>query len=202
MNPPPSDKQTAPAAQRNRQAILTVLETVLPRQGKVLEIASGTGEHAIFFAAALPGLTWQPSEITADRRASIDAYRAEAGLANLAPVVPLDCTAATWPLRAADALVCVNLLHIAPWEVTEGLFRGAAQLLPKGAPLFLYGPYKQGGRHSAPSNAAFDQSLRRRNSAWGVREMESVAAEAKRRGFELAEVIPMPTNNLSLIFRK
>ncbi|MGO1119812.1 DUF938 domain-containing protein [Rhodovibrionaceae bacterium A322] len=196
------DKQTAPAALRNRTAILDVLRQHLPTKGQVLEIASGTGEHAVFFAAALPHLTWQPSELEADRRASVEAYRQEADLPNLNPVVPLDCAADSWPVSQAAAVVCVNLLHISPWIVTEGLFRQAAKILPAGAPLYLYGPYKRNGAHTAPSNHAFDESLRARDPSWGVRNLEEVASVAEKNNFTLAEVLPMPANNFSVIFRK
>jgi SAM-dependent methyltransferase len=195
-------KLHAPATLRNRDPILAVLRRVLPPSGVVLEVASGTGEHAVAFARALPHLVWQPSEPDPEMRASVAAHVAEAGLPNLRPPLDLDAAAADWPLAAADAVVAINLIHISPWRTCQGLFAGAARLLPPGGPLYLYGAYKIGGAHTAPSNAAFDASLRAQNPEWGVRDLGEVEAEAHRHGFDLGETVPMPANNLSVVFRR
>jgi hypothetical protein len=195
-------RRFAPAAARNRDPILEVLRGILPARGLVLEVASGSGEHAIHFAAAMPALTFQPSDPDADARASIDAWAREAALANLLPAAALDASAWPWPVAAADAVVCINMIHISPWAATEGLMRGAAALLPAGAPLALYGPYRRGGLHTAPSNAAFDEDLRARNPDWGVRDLEAVAALAATHGFAASRVVEMPANNLTVVFRR
>ena len=195
-------RRTSEAAQRNREAILAVLVRVLPDRGRVLEIASGTGEHAVAFATALGGLTWQPSERDAEGLASIEAWAAELGPTNLLPAVELDVERWPWPVSEADAIVCINMIHIAPWSACEALLRGAGALLRPGAPLYLYGAMKLEGRFTAPSNAAFDASLRARDPSWGVRVLEAVAAAAKSEGLVLAEVVPMPANNFSLILRR
>jgi SAM-dependent methyltransferase len=193
---------TSPAALRNRGPILDVLRRLLPARGTVLEIASGSGEHAVHFAAALPHLTWQPTDLAADALASIVAHRAEVGLANLLPPIELDVTAPSWPLAHADAIVSLNMIHIAPWSAAQGLFAGAGRLLAPGAVLYLYGPFKENGRHTAPSNAAFDQSLRARNGEWGVRDLGEVSALAAGHGLHFEERIAMPVNNLSVVFRR
>jgi len=195
-------KRTSEAAQRNRGAILAVLQRVLPASGRVLEIASGSGEHALAFAAALPGLTWQPSERDAEGLASIAAWAAESGPANLLSPVELDVLRWPWPVREADAIVCINMIHIAAWAACEALMRGAGALLPAGAPLYLYGAMKLGGRHTAPSNAAFDASLRARDPSWGVRDLEEVTAAARAQGLALEQVVPMPANNFSVVLRR
>lgn len=192
----------APAAARNRQPILDVLRQHLPPRGLVLEVASGTGEHVVHFAQACPALIFQPSDPDPTSRASIDAWSATLGLANVRPAVMLDVTAASWPVEAADILVCINMIHISPWAAAEGLMRGAGRLLPPGGVLYLYGPYKRGGRHTAPSNAAFDAGLRAQSLAWGVRDLEAVAALAAAQGFGAPAIVEMPANNLSLVFRK
>ncbi len=189
---------TAPAAGRNREPILAVLRRVLPAPGRVLELASGSGEHAAHFAAALPGVVFQPSDPDPARRASIAAYVADAKLPNLLPPIALDA-AGTWPDIVADAVLCINMIHIAPWAAAEGLVAGAAKL---NAMLILYGPYKRHGRHTAPSNEAFDADLRSRNPAWGVRDMEAVADLAARHGYAAPEIVPMPANNFMLIFHR
>jgi SAM-dependent methyltransferase len=198
----PNLRQHAPAAERNREPILAVLERVLPATGTVLEIASGTGQHAIHFAAALPQLTWQPSDPGEDARASIAAWTAHSGLANVRAPLALDVRDASWGLDAADAIVCINMIHISPWESARALIGGAERLLKAGGVLFLYGPYRRGGAHTAPSNAAFDAQLRSRDPAWGVRDMEDVVALADAAGFDLDETVEMPANNFSLVFRK
>jgi len=193
-------RRHALATLRNRAPILAVLRRVLPPRGLVLEVASGSGEHAAFFAAALPGLVWQPSDPDADARASTAAWCG--GLPNVRPPLALDAAADAWPLDAADAVVCINMVHIAPWDACAGLVRGAARTLSSGGVLYLYGPYRVGGAHTAPSNAAFDADLRARNPAWGVRELDAVLALAARHGLAHAETVPMPANNLSVVLRR
>jgi SAM-dependent methyltransferase len=166
----------------------------------VLEIASGTGEHAVYFAAALPHLTWQPTDPDGEARDSITAYAAAAQLPNLLPVLALDASVPEWPVARADAVVSINMIHIAPWSAAEGLMAGAGRLLAPGGVLYLYGPFKENGQHTAPSNVAFDASLRARDPQWGVRDTGDVAALARRNGLELAERVAMPANNLSLVF--
>ena len=191
-----------PHVARNRDPILDVLRRMLPARGLILEIASGSGEHAVHFAQALPSLAWQPSDTDAEALASITAHRAAAHLPNLLPPLKLDVTAQTWPVAYADDIVCCNMIHIAPWTACEGLIAGAARVLPAGGVLYLYGPYKVGGRHTAPSNAAFDADLRARDPAWGIRDLDEVAALAEKHGLTLAETVAMPANNLSVIFRR
>jgi len=192
----------APATQRNRDAILEVLRGVLPRTGLVLEIASGSGEHAIHFAREMPGLAFQPSDPSAKAVTSIAAWTQAAGVENVRPPLLLDAMAESWPVAAADAILCINMIHIAPWSATEGLIRHAARLLAPGAALYLYGPYRRPGRALEPGNAAFDDSLRRRNPDWGLRDLDAVATLAQAAGFGEAAVVEMPANNLSVIFRK
>jgi hypothetical protein len=192
----------APAVARNRDPILAVLREVLTAPGTVLEIASGSGEHAIHFAAALPHLVWQPTDPDARARRSIAAHAARAQLPNLLPPLELDAAAAVWPVTRSDAVVSINMIHIAPWSAAEGLMAGTARLLAPGAPLYLYGPYRLQGQHTAPSNAAFDENLRARDPAWGVRDLDAVAALAARHGLALQRTVAMPANNLSIIFRR
>ena len=195
-------RRHAPAVARNRQPILDVLRQHLPPEGLVLEVASGSGEHVMHFATALPNLVFQPSDPDADARASIDDWAHTTGLANVRPAMALDAEAAAWPLDTADAVLCCNMIHISPWAAAAGLIAGAARVLPADGLLYLYGPYRRGGRHTAPSNEAFDRDLRRRNPAWGVRDLEDVAASARDNGFGAPEIVEMPANNLSLIFRR
>ena len=195
-------RQFAPATQRNRDPILEVLRSALPAAGLVLEIASGSGEHAVHFAGALPGLVFQPSDPNPDALASIAAWAAATGTANVRPPIRLDVTERPWPIAAADAVLCINMVHISPWAATVALIEGAAAILPKGAPLYLYGPYFRREVETAPSNIAFDESLRARNPAWGVRDLAQVAALAQRTGFLRPDVTEMPANNLSLVFRR
>ncbi len=194
-------KRHAPSAERNREPILSVLREVLPRRGTVLEVASGTGQHAVFFSRAFPELTWQPSDADPAARESIDAWRVEEGPPNLLAPLALDASAPTWPVEGADALVCINMVHISPWEACRGLMRGAGRVLPPGGPLILYGAYFIEGRPTAPSNLSFDASLRERNPAWGVRELDAVTAEARAHGLELDRVVDMPSNNFTVIYR-
>lgn len=191
-----------PAAERNRGPILEVLRRVLPARGDVLEIASGSGQHAAHFAAALPGLRWQPSEAKRSLHASIEAWTA--GLANVLPVIALDVTADPWPLPLTryDALYNANMIHIAPFEVCRALLRGAARHLVVGAPCVLYGPFRIGGAHTADSNAAFDQRLRSENPSWGVRDLDEVCAIAERHGLRFVERVAMPANNQTVVFER
>ncbi len=191
-------RRFAPAAARNRDALLEALRGILPPRGLVLEVAAGTGEHAVHMAAALPGLEWQPSDPSDEARASIDAWAA--GQANIRQALTLDASAWPWPIARADAVLCVNMIHIAPWAAGLGLLRGAAALLPAGAPLVLYGPFIQAGVETAASNLDFDASLKARNSEWGLRRLEDVAEAAT--GFQLERVIAMPANNLTVAFRR
>jgi SAM-dependent methyltransferase len=196
----PRVKRHAAAAERNRGPILEVLRRVLPARGLVLELASGTGQHAAHFAAALPGVSWQPSDLDLAALASIEAWRVEAALPNLRPPVALDVAAARWPVEAADAVVAINLVHIAPWEVALALLARAAAVLPPGGVLCTYGPYRFDGV-TAPSNEEFDRSLRARDPAWGVRDVSALRREAADRGLRLDEVVAMPANNHALVFR-
>ena len=195
-------RRAAPATQRNREPILAILREVLPARGTVLELASGTGEHAVFFARHLPGLVWQPSDPSPEARESIAAWSAAEGVANVPLPLALDAAANTWPIECADALVCINMVHISPWGATEGLLRGAGTLLPSGAPLVLYGPYRRTGTVLEPSNAAFDADLRRRDPAWGLRLLEDVVECAALHGLRLDRVVEMPANNLTVVLRK
>lgn len=193
-------KRTAPAAARNRDPILEVLRRVLPPRGLALELASGTGEHAVHFAAALPGLTWQPSDPDAGAVASVAAWRDEAALPNLRPPLQLDVTA-PWPVDRVDAIVCINMIHIAPWAATEALFAGAARTLTDG-PLVTYGPYRFDGAFTAPSNAAFDADLRARDPGWGVRDVVDLDAVARAVGLRRDETVALPANNHALVWRR
>jgi len=193
-------KRHAPATERNRDVIAETLARVLPAEGLVLEVASGTGEHAVHFAKLFPALTWQPSDPDPIALASINAWRADSNVPNMRPAMLLDASA-DWPIAQADAVVCINMTHISPWAATVGLLRNVARLLPPSAVLFMYGPYKQRDVPLAESNAAFDASLRQQNAEWGLRYVEDIAEEAHEFGLRLDPVIAMPANNLSLIFR-
>jgi SAM-dependent methyltransferase len=195
-------RQSAPAAERNKEPILEVLARVLPQSGLVLEIASGTGQHVVHFARALPGLTWQPSEPDPQMRPSIAGWLAETGLSNVLPPLDLDVCRPEWPIGRADAVLCINMVHISPWQATEQLLAGCERILPPGGILYLYGPYRRDGRHTAPSNEAFDASLRQRDPQWGVRDLETVIEAASGHGLDLSEVVEMPANNLSVVFAR
>ena len=201
--PPPPGAFSSPATARNRGPILEVLKRCLPAAGLVLEIAAGAGEHAMFNAAALPGLRWRPTDPDPQALGSIAAWRGHAALPNLLPPLPLDAADPdAWPLDRADAVVNINMIHISPWATTEGLMKGAGRLLPADGVLFLYGPYIEAGVETAPSNLAFDENLRARHPAWGIRLLDDVKALAAAHGLQLAERIAMPANNLSLVFRQ
>jgi SAM-dependent methyltransferase len=196
-------RRYAPATLRNRDAILGVLKPYLPSSGLVLEVASGSGEHVLHFAqASAVSLVFQPSDPDPGARASIDTWAASLRPPNVRPAVALDAAAEAWPVAHADVVICINMIHIAPWEATAGLLRGAARVLPPEGVLYLYGPYRRGGRHTAPSNEAFDLSLRTRNPSWGVRDLEAVVELAQSHGFAAPEIEEMPAKNLSLVFRR
>lgn len=195
-------KRSAPAAERNASAIQSVLERVLPARGLVLELASGTGQHAAHMAAALPDLVWQPSDADRSALASIAAWVADSGLPNLRPPIELDVTVEPWPIDRAGAVLCINMIHIAPWSAALAMLRGAARVLEGAAPcLVTYGPYAFDGRFTAPSNAEFDASLRARDPDWGVRDVRDIEAAAGAVGLDLIEVVAMPANNHCLLFR-
>ncbi|NRD58804.1 DUF938 domain-containing protein [Corallococcus sp. AB030] len=195
-------KRHAPATERNREPLLAILREVLPTEGTLLEVASGTGQHAAFFAKAFPGLNWQPTDGDPSSLESIDAWRVEEGLANVLPARLLDASSDAWPVEHADAVLCVNMIHISPWAACQGLMRGAARVLRPGGRLVLYGPYFVEGKETAPSNLAFDESLRARDPSWGVRELGAVTAEAARHGLQRERVVEMPSNNLTVVFRR
>lgn len=198
------DRRFAPATARNRAPIIDVLARVLPASGRVLEVASGTGEHVVAFAARFPALAFQPSDPDPAARSSIVAWIVESGLTNVAAPIALDAASADWPVDTGScaAVLCINMVHISPWAATTGLMRGASAALAPDGVLYLYGPYKRAGVPTAPSNEAFDADLRARDPRWGVRDLEAVVDEAERAGFALAEVVAMPANNLSVVLRR
>jgi cyclopropane fatty-acyl-phospholipid synthase-like methyltransferase len=189
----------SPAADRNKEPILTVLRKVLPESGRVLEIASGSGQHIVHFAAELPSLCWLPSEPQAEGLRSIEARISEAALTNVAAPLKLDVTG-TWPELDVDALIVANMLHISPPETLPALMRGASGVMPRGGVLTIYGPFKRNGEHTASSNERFDASLRERDSRWGIRDLETVVDTAQTFAIELQQVVAMPANNLLLVF--
>lgn len=195
---------SSPAAQRNAQAILDILKAHLPARGSVLEIASGTGLHAATFAAALPDVQWIPSDPDPEARASLRAWKARTGLANLAEPLALDVERAeTWPQAPLNAIVCINMIHISPWSATEGLMAGAGRLLSNpGGLLMLYGPYREADIETAPSNESFDSALKARDPSWGLRDRDAVASEARAHGLHLTLRVAMPANNIVLLFRR
>jgi hypothetical protein len=198
-------KHHAPAAARNVMPIIDVLRDIVPESGRALEIASGTGQHVAAFAEAFPGIDWQPSDSAAEARESIAAWVREAGLRNLNPPLDLDAIQDGWQQAVAgelDLVVCINMVHIAPWAACVGLMKGAGAALSEGGVLYLYGPFMRNGAHTAPSNHAFDVSLRGRDPAWGVRDMVEVANVANAHGLSLDKTVAMPANNFSLILRK
>ena len=195
-------RRSAPHVARNTEPILEVLRTTLPEKGLVLEVASGTGEQSLAFAQAFSKLLWQPSDADPTALASIQGWRESGGVFNLLPPVALDARAAGWPIASAEAIVCINMVHISPWEASAGLMHGAGRLLAPGAPLYLYGPYRRRDVPTAPSNEAFDQSLKARDPRLGLKTVEQVEAEAERNGLALERLVEMPANNLSLVFRR
>lgn len=195
-------KRRAPATARNSEPLYEVLERELPEKGLVLEIASGSGEHALFFALRFPALEWQPSDASPEALASIAAWREESGLANVHSPVTLDACSGVWPVGSADVVLCINMIHIAPWKATEGLFAGAARALASGAPLILYGPFFDAGLDTAASNRVFDANLKSRNPEWGLRDIAAVDRAAQGHGFVRTARYTMPANNLALVYRK
>ncbi len=193
---------TSPSVARNRDPILTVLRRLLPQTGSVLEIASGTGEHAVHFAAAFPHLQWQPTDYEEQALRSIAAHRAASGLSNLLAPLMLDAAAPEWPVKQVDAVVVINMLQVSPWPVVQRLMAGAGRVISPGGLLYLYGPFKENGAHTAPANEAFDQNLRLRNPEWGVRDIGEVADLARTFDLALFERVVTPANNLSLVFRR
>jgi hypothetical protein len=196
----PDTRLDAPATGRNREPILSVLKTVLPTKGQVLEIASGTGQHLTFFAPHFPALTWQPSDPDLMHLASIEGWMEQLPAANILPPLQIDVTNDAWGMHFVEVILCINMIHIAPWEACLGLFRGTQSILSEGGLLYLYGPFKQQGKHTAPSNEAFDRSLRAQDPRWGVRDLEAVVDIAQEHDLHLQQVIPMPANNLSVVF--
>ena len=195
-------KRHAPATARNLGPLADVLGQELPDNGLVLEIASGTGEHAVFMARRFPALTWQPSDLDTGALASVDAWAEDAGLANLRPAIELDAARDKWPIDSVDAILCVNMLHISPWEATVGLFAAAGRILPSGAPLVLYGPFTEPDVETAQSNLAFDRSLKERNPDWGLRDIADLDGLARSSGLSRSARYPMPANNLTLVYRR
>jgi hypothetical protein len=200
---PASDpRRHAPATLRNRDHILPILLVELPQSGRVVEIASGSGEHVIYFAGAMPQLHWQPSDPDPAGLASIRAYGDDAALPNVAAPLLIDAAADAWPVDTADAVLCINMVHISPWAATVGLFAGAARILPRGAPLILYGPFIEPNVPTAASNLDFDASLRDRNPGWGLRDLSALDALAAGHGFTRTRCTAMPANNLLLVWRR
>lgn len=200
--PMEGSRRSAPAAIRNREPIAEVLAEWLPERGLVLEVASGTGEHALYFAQRFPKLEWQPSDIDPDALESILAWRSAATAGNLREPLVIDVAEPDWPIERADSVLSINMVHISPWRSALGLLDGSARLLGPGAPLILYGPWISDDIETAASNLAFDEDLRRRDSEWGLRKVQDFAAEAIARNLRLTERRRMPANNLMLLFRK
>lgn len=198
----PDPRLRYPATARNRDAILNILRAVLPERGRVVEIASGSGEHSAYFAPHFPSLTWQPTDLDPGVLASIAAHAAASGAANIETPIALDVTAQPWPVSDAAAILAINMIHIAPWAACKALISSAAEILPDGGTLFLYGPYRRNGAHTAPTNESFDLSLRSQNADWGVRDLEAVRDTAAAQGLTLHAVHEMPSNNLSVVFRR
>ena len=195
-------RRQSPAAARNRQALLEVLQGVLPRRARILELASGSGEHALHCTRAMPEWTWQPSDINSDALASINAWRQHEGPDNLRAPLAFDVVGDFWPAGPYDVVVAINLIHIAPWEVAEALLAGAGQCLQERGRLILYGPFMREGRHTAPSNAAFDAQLQSRDPRWGLRNLEAVVTVAQAHDLDLDRVVEMPANNLTVLLRR
>jgi SAM-dependent methyltransferase len=195
-------RRSAPAVLKNRDPIVEVLEEWLPQGGLVLEIASGTGEHVVYFAEHFPNLEWQPSDIHPDALRSIAAWQQERGLSNIREPLVIDASSRSWPIDRTDALLSINMVHISPWGAALGLLDGAARLLPPGGPLILYGPWLKADIPTAPSNLAFDEDLRTRYPEWGLRRVEDFSEAANERGLLLEQTRAMPANNLMLLLRK
>ena len=195
-------RQYAPATVRNRDFILDVLRDVLPTTGVILEIASGSGEHVVHFARNLLSLVFQPSDPEPEALLSVAAWVKDAQVTNVRTPIVLDASQSPWPIASADGIICINMVHISPWEATVGLMKGAAAILPSASPLYLYGPYIRERFATAPSNQAFDRSLRDRNANWGLRDLEAVVVTAQSAGFSAPVITEMPANNLSVVFRR
>ena len=195
-------RQYAPATLRNRDFILGVLRDVLPTKGVILEIASGSGEHVVHFARNFPNLVFQPSDREPDALQSVAAWVKATHVTNVRAPMVLDASQSPWPIASADGIICINMVHISPWDATLGLIKGAAAILPPTAPFYLYGPYKREGFATTPSNQAFDRSLRDNNPTWGLRDLEAVAALAQSVGFSVPTITEMPANNLSVLFHR
>jgi hypothetical protein len=196
------ERQYAPATLRNRDFIVGVLRDVLPMSGVILEIASGSGEHIVHFARNFPTLVFQPSDPEPDACRSVAAWVKAARVTNVRAPIALDAAHSVWPVSSAEGIICINMVHISPWEATVGLIKGAAAILQTASPLYLYGPYIRKESATAPSNQAFDRSLRDRNPAWGLRDLEALAAMAQSVGFSTPVTTEMPANNLSVVFRR
>ena len=202
MDLPSRKARHFPATTRNRAAIADVLTSILPTSGTVLEIGSRSGEHALYFSGKSPDLVWQPSDPDPINVQSIQAWAKSAEHPNFCAPLSINASDVLMPISFANAVICINVIHISAWDATEGLMRNAANLLPPGGPLYLYGPYRIDGAHTAESNAMFDQSLRQQNSNWGVRNLETVIAEAERNEMAFVERVEMPANNQSVVFRR
>lgn len=198
----PDSRIVSPSAERNKAPVAELLMRLLPDHGDVLEVSSGTGQHVLHFAQAMPHIRWQPTERDADCLKSIVGWLTAASLPNVNAPIRLDVHDPVWPVDKVTAVVCLNMIHIAPPSATEALLRGAGRVLSSGGMLFLYGPYRREGRHTAPSNEAFDASLKARDPEWGVRNLEDVARLAASEGLELQEVYEMPANNIAVVFRR
>ena len=197
-----NEREIAPSPERNKQPILDILARVLPPTGFVLEIGSGTGQHVAHFARALPRLTFQPSEMDTDKHPSIAAWVRHENLSNVRAPIAIDLTQRPWPVRAAEAIVCINVIHISPWAATVALMQGAGEILTAGGVLVTYGPYRRDGKHTAPSNEEFDAWLKERDPGFGVRNREAVIEEARKGNLALEEAVAMPANNFTLVFRR
>lgn len=202
LDNPMGGRLVSPSAERNKGPVADVLKQVLPKEGLVLEVSSGTGQHVVHFAREMPHLAWQPSEREEASLQSVTRWMEEAALPNIRPILRLDVTEKPWPVASAAAVVCLNMIHIAPWSAGAALMRGAQDILITGGTLFLYGPFRRGGRHTSESNEAFDRQLRSQNMEWGVRDLEDVARFAEEHGFGTPDIHVMPANNLSVVFRK
>jgi hypothetical protein len=202
MTDPDDLRRWAPATLRNREPILELLRKIVPASGRVLEVASGTGEHIVYFAHHLPNLQWLPSDASLAARQSIRAWAEAERLPNVDEPLELDAAHSAWPVDHAAVVICINMIHISPWEATVGLMRGAMQVLPAGGPLYFYGPFRRPDRPLEPSNEAFDRDLRNRDATWGLRELDKVIACGSKYGLTFEACVDMPANNLSIVFRK
>lgn len=194
-------KRFSPASERNKDPILDVLRGVVPAQGRVLELSAGSGQHTVYFAAAFPGVSWQPTDVDEVALLSVAAHRDEAGLANVLEPRPLDVTSGDWGVDPVDVVLSINMIHITPWACSEGLFAGAARVLVPGGALVTYGPYNVDGAFTSESNARFDGSLRSRDPRWGIRDLADLLGLAEAAGFTREQVVAMPANNMTVVYR-